>query len=109
MGERAHEPYSYPVLVADIGGTNARFAMVAAPGDAPRSLPKSRTDELPDPIEAAAHALRGWDGPRPRSALIGVATQVQGPVAHLTNAHWTVDAAALGAAFDLNRVTLLND
>jgi glucokinase len=109
MGERAHEPYSYPVLVADIGGTNARFAMVAAPGDAPRCLPKSRTDELPGPIDAAAHALRGWDGPPPRSALIGVATQVQGPIAHLTNAQWTVDAAALGAAFALNRVTLLND
>ena len=109
MRERASEPYSFPVLVADIGGTNARFAMVAAPGAAPISLPKSRTDELPGPVEATAHALRGWDGPRPRSALIGVATQVQGPVAHLTNARWTVDAAALAAAFDLDRVTLLND
>jgi len=109
MAERASGPYAFPVLVADIGGTNARFAVVASPGDAPRSLPKSRTSELPGPIEATARALRGWDGPSPRSALIGVATQVGGPVARLTNAHWTVDAPALGAAFKLRRVTLLND
>jgi glucokinase len=108
MPEHA-QPYAFPVLVSDIGGTNARFAVVASPDDAPRSLPGSRTSELPGPVEAAAHALRGWDGPAPRSALVGVATQVDGPIAHLTNARWTVDAAALGAAFALDRVTLLND
>ena len=109
MGQRAGDPYAFPVLVGDIGGTNARFAVVVSPEAEPQLLPKSRTNELPGPIDAVAHALAGWSGPPPRSALIGVATQVDGPVAHLTNARWSLDAAALGAAFDLQRLTLVND
>ena len=107
MPERA--PYTFPVLVADIGGTNVRLAVLRAPGDRPAPLPRSTTRDHPGPIEAIAAALSAYDGPAPVSAIIAVATLVEGPVARLTNAAWTVDAAAIGAAFGLARVTLMND
>jgi glucokinase len=109
MAEAQSRPYEFPVLVGDIGGTNARFAIVESREARPQPLAQSRTTELPGPAEATGRALRSHHGPPPRSALIGVATQVDGPVARLTNADWAIDAPALGAEFGVNRVTLLND
>ncbi len=48
-------------------------------------------------------------GAAPRSAMIAVATRVDRPVIRLTNAHWTIDAEAIGRGLGLERVTLVND
>ena len=109
MAAAEGERFAYPVLVGDIGGTNARFALLRG-RDAPAiDLPKSRTGEQPGPEEAIAAALAAYHGPAPRSALIGVATKLESSVVRLTNAAWTVDAGAIGRAFGLERVTLIND
>jgi glucokinase len=41
--------------------------------------------------------------------MIAVATRVDGPVIRLTNAHWTIDAEAIGRGLALERLTLVND
>ncbi|WP_210493728.1 glucokinase [Microvirga antarctica] len=101
--------YAFPVLLGDIGGTNARFAVLPAPGAPIRFLPRTLTAHTPDPVGAIAQALSGYAGERPRSAMIAVATRVDKPVIRLTNAHWTIDAEAIGKALGLERVTLVND
>jgi glucokinase len=101
--------FAYPVLIGDIGGTNARFAVVPRPGAAFRLLPKLLTASRPDPVDAIREALRAYDGEAPRSAMIAVANRVDSVVVRLTNADWTVDAPAIGAAFALDRVALVND
>lgn len=101
--------FAFPVLLGDIGGTNARFAVLAAPGEPIHFLPRARTASASGPIEAIEEALSGYSGPAPRSAMIAVATRVDRPVIRLTNAHWIIDAAAIGRALDLKRVVLVND
>jgi glucokinase len=100
---------SYPLLVGDIGGTNARFGILDAPDGALTVLPRALTSEHPDPVAAIGATLQAERWVRPRSALLAIATRVEGPVVRMTNAGWTVDARAIAAAFDLDSVRLVND
>ena len=101
--------FTFPVLIGDIGGTNSRFAVVTAPGRTYVLLPRMRTASTPDPVEAIRETLTHYQGPPPRSAMLAVANRVDTPVVRLTNAAWTIDAGAIGAALGLNRVVLVND
>ena len=101
--------FAFPVLIGDIGGTNARFGMVPKPGEAIRFLPRVLTASAPDPVTAILGTLAREECPAPRSAIIAVATRVDRPAIRLTNAHWTVDADAIRKALGLDRVVLVND
>lgn len=101
--------FAFPVLLGDIGGTNARFAVLPAPGEPLHLLTRTLTTQTSGPIEAIKIALRTYDGPVPRSAMFAVATRVDRPVIRLTNANWVIDAEAIGRAFGLDRMTLVND
>jgi glucokinase len=101
--------FAFPVLLGDIGGTNARFAVLPAPGASVQLLPRALTAQTPDPVGAIRIALESYEGPAPRSAMIAVATRVDAPAIRLTNAHWVIDAQAIGTALGLERVTLVND
>jgi glucokinase len=101
--------FAFPVLLGDIGGTNARFAVLPTPGAPVQLLPRTLTAQTPDPVGAIRIALEAYEGPAPRSAIIAVATRVDAPAIRLTNAHWVVDAEAIGRALNLERVTLVND
>lgn len=101
--------FAFPVLLGDIGGTNARFAVLPGPHEPIHFLPRTLTAQAPDPVEAIRAALKGYEGKAPRSAMIAVATRVDKPVIRLTNAHWTVDAEAIGKGLGLDRVALVND
>ncbi|WP_425486962.1 glucokinase [Microvirga thermotolerans] len=96
-------------MLGDIGGTNARFAVLPGPGEPVHLLPRALTAQAPGPVEAIGAALESHDGPRPRSAIFAVATRVDRPAIRLTNAHWTIDAAEIGTALGLERVSLVND
>jgi glucokinase len=101
--------FDFPVLIGDIGGTNARLAVVPEPMAAYVPLPHMLTASVPDPVDAIRGALTHHQGLRPRSAIIAVANRVETHVVRLTNADWTIDAAAIGAALGLSRVVLVND
>jgi glucokinase len=100
---------TFPVLLGDIGGTNARFAVLPDPTSPAIHLPRLRTSAHANPVDAVRHALHGQNCPEPRSALLAVATRVDSPVVRLTNAPWIIDAAEIGAALRLSRVALVND
>jgi glucokinase len=65
----------YPALVADIGGTNARFAMIDEPGMLLRDIVHLKTGDYPGLAEAMG-AYCGETGGKPRAACVAVA----GPV-----------------------------
>ena len=65
----------YPALVADIGGTNARFAMIDEPGMTLRDVVHLKTEDYPGLYEAMG-AYGEQTGNRPRAACVAVA----GPV-----------------------------
>jgi glucokinase len=101
--------FGFPVLLGDIGGTNARFGILPGPGESVTLLPRALTAVEPSPLHAIATALQTWTGPAPRSAMLAVANRVDSLRVQLTNADWVIDAAAIGTGFGLERVRLVND
>lgn len=103
-------PDAAPVLVADIGGTNARAAIVTRPGRAPDPVFKRRTCDFDGLTEFLASAIEELAGRhRPRSALCAVASPVDRDPIELTNAGWRFSRTGIADALGLIRVAFLND
>lgn len=100
--------FSYPVLVADVGGTNCRLSLVENAGAAHRPLAKIPTGSQPTP-EAALEEVLATLTQRPRSAVLAVAGPLDGREAQLTNANWHFDGPRLGRALGLEQGLLVND
>lgn len=99
-------------LVADIGGTNARFALVADRGGArqliePRTLRTADYEILPDAVAAYVAAV-GLDAP-PRRAVLAVAGAARGDDVRVTNCPWHFSIAATRVALGLDDLAVIND
>lgn len=101
-------------LVADIGGTNARFALVA-PGGRAEAAEIWRTADF-DSLEAALTRFLDQEAKRrgaPRIALRGAAICAAGPVVegavNMTNAPWIVSVEGIRAATGVPEPILVND
>ena len=96
-------------LLADIGGTNARFALLPPGGGAPeqeRSVPCADYVGL----EQAARAYLASVGDPPvREAAIDVATAVTGDLVRLTNSPWAFSIEQTRQQLGLERLLVLND
>jgi glucokinase len=101
-------PFPYPLVVGDIGGTNARFALVEEPGGPLQALPKLKTGAFAGAAEAIASLADGM-ARKPRSAVLCGAGPVNGRVCSLTNAPWVMDGPRILAALGLSEGLLLND
>lgn len=104
------EPLALPALIADIGGTNARFALTDLASAVPRvqqpqSLDASRFASLQ---HAAEHYL-DMVGVRPKHAAIAVACPVDGEEIRLTNRAWSFTRRELQASLALDHLHVLND
>ncbi|WP_137177263.1 glucokinase [Roseomonas sp. AR75] len=95
-------------LLADIGGTNARFALLdGATLGPPLILTVADHATVEDAIEAALAVLAPAGGVE-RAVLALAGPVVEEPV-RLTNASWEVSSRALTARFGFARVRLVND
>jgi glucokinase len=108
-------PAPWPWLVADIGGTNARFGWVAEPGRAVERVQTLSCADHAGPAEAAAAYLAALKADRgaaftpPRAAAWAVATAVGGDEVALTNNGWRFSQAQAAAELGLSRLVTLND
>jgi glucokinase len=105
-------PRNSEIVVADIGGTHARFALARlAPGAAP---------QLGEPVtlRAADHAgiASAWTAfaaaigrPLPRAAAFAVAAPITPGLLRFTNSHWVIDPASLAGDLGLDDHLLVND
>ena len=125
---------SAPVLLADIGGTNARFALTAmlphpvgaasaatadttangraiAAEAAPTHLSRIREFAVAGFPSLADAARRYLDevGARPGRAVIAVAGRVEGEDARITNHPWVIAGARVRQALGLDQLKLIND
>ena len=96
---------SYTRLVADIGGTNARFALLDADGR-PTGERKLPVADYADPGEAALAYL---DGRRVDRAVFAVATPVEGDAVAFTNSPWRFSIRAVEQRLGLRRLAVIND
>ncbi|MEO5809286.1 MAG: glucokinase [Sphingomicrobium sp.] len=100
------------LVVADIGGTHARFALARIEG--------SQVIELDDPVVLRTSAYTGivpaWAefasriaAPLPRSAALAVAAPIDGSKIKMTNSGWVIRPALLDSELGLDRHLLIND
>lgn len=101
--------FRFPVLVADIGGTNARFAMVSDAHAETRVFGAVETGAYSDLAEAIADTVLGHTSLMPRTAVLAVAGPVTGDRIPMTNADWVIEPHALIAKLGLENVVVLND
>jgi len=95
-------------LLADVGGTRTRFALLADGQVGP--IESLRTGAYATMQDAAHHFLNGQpEGTVVDRAVIAAAGPVSGGRCKLTNAPWTVDAEGLRQALHLRSVRLVND
>lgn len=99
-----------PALIADIGGTNARFALTDLAAPAPGVLhEKTYTDaDFGSLGEAARHYLDAT-GARPARAALAVASPIEGDAVTLTNRDWSFRRGELQASLGLVELQLIND
>ena len=101
-------PDAPAILVADVGGTNARFAVMR--GGRPVTAPKRLTNRDHARFEDAAAAyLASVSAPRLDAVCAAFAGPVQGGRARLTNHDWAVEEADMAAALGAGRGLVLND
>lgn len=97
------------VLVADIGGTHARFALVGADGEAVNPVVLRCADyEGPAPAIKAYLADQGG-GAAPRHGAFAVASVIDGDRIELTNSPWRFSIDATRRALGLARLEVVND
>jgi glucokinase len=101
-----------PRLLADIGGTNARFALELAPGriELIDVLPCARYPTLADALRAylASPAVAAGAGAI-RHAGVAIANPVDGDQVRMTNHHWEFSIEALRAACGFDTLLVVND
>lgn len=95
-------------LLADIGGTRARFALLVESRMGP--VESVATGEYSSVVDAVRHFLnRQHDAGDVDSAVIAAAGPVEGGRCTLTNARWTLETDELKQAFRLRTVNIVND
>jgi len=100
---------AFPVLLGDIGGTNARFSILPSPDDAAVHFPVVRTASFVTIDDAIATAIAERPDLAPRTAVLAVAGPVDGDEIDLTNCDWIVRPRQLFDTIGLSDVIVLND
>lgn len=96
------------VVLADVGGTNVRFALLTGGGLGPIERMAVRDHQrFSDAL--AAFLARQTQRAAIRSAIFAVAGVVTGERCALTNNAWVVDAVELRARFGFTAISIVND
>ena len=96
-------------LVADIGGTNARFGLVPLGETSTRQEQNLRCRDFAGPVDAVRHYLSMAGNPAIRVAAFDVATAVTEDAICLTNGPWSFSVSATRDALGLDQLHVIND
>ena len=102
-------PGGWPRLLADMGGTHARFAWRAGPGQSLECVLVLPCADFPGPAQAIREYLARNRLPLPASAALAVAVPVVADQVQMTNLSWRFSIEALRAELGLQSLLLLND
>lgn len=100
---------AYPRLLGDIGGTNARFALIRTPGgplEHIRTLPGA---DYAGPAEAIEAYLKEAGGDRPVAGGIGIANPIDGDWIRMTNHTWSFSIETVRKALGFSHLVFVND
>ncbi|HXF18560.1 MAG TPA: glucokinase [Burkholderiales bacterium] len=96
-------------LVVDIGGTNARLALVPPDSLLPQQEKRVRCADFDSLEHAVQHYLQECGDPAVREAALDVATGITGDFVHLTNGPWGFSIDQTRRALRLDTLHVVND
>ncbi|MEM6381483.1 MAG: ROK family protein [Pseudomonadota bacterium] len=99
----------FPVLIADLGGTHARFALVSDSHATEQGFAQVRTREHPDVQSAIQSGVLDQTSLIPRTAILAVAGPTLGEAFKLTNADWVIEPKRIMDQLGFDCVIALND
>jgi glucokinase len=100
---------SFPRLMGDVGGTNARFAVQEAPGAQPTQVATYPSVEYATFDDALKAYVGQLSCARPRQAAVGIANPIVGDRVQMTNFHWSFSIEAVRRELGFDRLLLIND
>ncbi|MEO3712703.1 glucokinase [Roseateles flavus] len=100
--------FDSPRLIADIGGTYARFALEASPGEFSHSA-SLRCADYSDFHAAVSAYLDGLGGAHIEHAAIAIANPVEGDQVRMTNYHWQFSIEEMRQRLGLDTLVVVND
>lgn len=101
-----------PFVVADIGGTNARFGLVTGWADGHFHITRQQrvpSSDFASMQELVAYYLAQVSDAQPRRACLAVAGPVGGDQVHMTNLGWHFSVAELTTQLGLDELAVIND
>jgi len=101
------DPATPIVLLADIGGTNSRFALAGSDGR-PTRMMIIENDTVPN-LEGAIARYLDESGVHPRAAVLAVAALLESEEVALTNRAWRFRPGELARRFGFAQLRLVND
>ena len=108
-GNETNPSIAFPVLIGDIGGTNARFAILVDAYAAPKEFPVIPTASYATIDEAIQRGVLDKTSVQPRTAILAIAGPIKEDEVDLTNAPWIVKPRQMIAEMGFTEVILIND
>ena len=99
----------FPVLVGDIGGTNARFALITAPDATPQNFANVATADFGNIDDALREAIFPQAAVKPKTAIFAIAGPIDGDEIELTNCPWVVRPRIMMDSLGFSKVIVIND
>lgn len=97
------------LLIGDIGGTNARFALATPDRPGFHSVVQLQCADFSTADDAISHYLNTTKADAPEAVCLAAAGPVIDDTVKITNNHWDISAAETRADFGIEKVRLLND
>ncbi|WP_104740146.1 glucokinase [Helicobacter bizzozeronii] len=101
-------PNTYPRLLADIGGTNARFGLERAPGEI-NSVEVLACHDHHSVVDAIKCYLNKVGNPSVKLAACAIANPVIGDWVQMTNHHWAFSIETTRQALGFDTLLFIND
>jgi glucokinase len=99
----------FPILIGDIGGTNARFQILKDSYAEPTTFDSLLTKDYKTIEEAIQKGVLDKTALLPRSAILAAAGNIIDERIDMTNCHWVINPTALIKEFTFDEIILLND
>ncbi|MDI9334921.1 MAG: glucokinase [Cytophagales bacterium] len=105
----SHQHSSFPRLLGDVGGTNARFGWQTSEDAEMTHVQVLPCSEYPTLYAAITAYLAAQQLATPTHAAIGIANPVTDDLVVMTNHHWQFSIGKLRADLGLKHLLILND
>ena len=99
----------FPILIGDIGGTNARFQILVDNASEPEQFSNLLTADFSSIEDAIQTGILDQTSLAPRSAIIAAAGPIKSNKLEMTNQNWSIRPEKLMRELTICDVTLLND